>query len=226
MHAKGSPLQCGPSFSGERPFLCGQCGKSYVTKAHLKSHVSRTHGGERRYHACPECGREFANQADLVVHRRRHTGEAPFQCGVCKRAFRAMRLLNAHMATRHTLERPFDCGNCHRNFSTSGALNAHFRRNDTCRLTATRGAFAARREERDLIEVAVVSERAQPEAASEFDALISGAAAPVDLLVPETPILLPDPEEAHGTLGTDEPQLEGETVDTHLKFELPRPTDT
>ena len=226
MHAKGSPIHCGPSFRGERPFLCGQCGKSYVTKAHLKSHVSRAHGGERRYHACPECGREFANQADLDVHRRRHTGEAPFQCGVCKRAFRSMRLLGNHQIARHTLERPYGCGNCHRTFSTSGALNAHFRRNDTCRLTATKGAFAARRDERDLIEVAVVSERAQPEDATDFDALISGAAAPADLLVPETPILLPDPEEGHGTLGTDEPQSEGATADTHLRFELPRPTDT
>ena len=85
---------------------------------------------------------------------------------------------------------------------------------------------AAKRDKRDLTEVAVVSERAQPEEASEFDALISGAAAPVDLLVPETPILLPDPEEGHATLGTDEPQSEGATADTHLRFELPRPTDT
>ncbi len=120
------------------------CGKSYVTKAHLKEH-SKQHRGERRYHACPDCGVQYANQFDLNVHRRHHTGEMPFQCDKCGKGFRAKRKLADH-ARRHTGDRPFHCTNCNKSFAFSGSLRSHFRRHDTCRLTATEGAYVAKKD--------------------------------------------------------------------------------
>ena len=34
------------------------------------------------------------------------------------------------------------CRNCHKGFASPGGLRLHFQRNDTCRLTAAKGAFA------------------------------------------------------------------------------------
>lgn len=125
-----------------------------MTKAHLKEHTKQ-HRGERRYHSCSECGAQYTNLADLRVHERVHTGETPFICSVCNRGFRAKRLLQDH-ARIHTGDRPFHCHNCNKNFTQSGSLRLHFRRHDTCRLTATEGAYTARKME-DVADLMVDS---------------------------------------------------------------------
>ena len=227
--------QCQFRSSGERPFLCGECGKSFLQKAHLKAHVCRAKAERRKYHPCPDCGAEYANLGDLRVHRRHHTGETPFRCGVCDRGFRAMRLLRNHLRRQHTDERPFNCANCHRTFATSDALNVHFRRNDTCRLTATKGAFAAKKDGggggggHDAMEDPTV-----PDRATGFDALIGGSAvaSAADLLVPGgggvAAGLLAAPAE-EGDEPPDEAEVDVEAepvnVDANLKFVLPPPAE-
>ncbi|XP_071552954.1 LOW QUALITY PROTEIN: zinc finger protein 341-like [Panulirus ornatus] len=50
-------------------------------------------------HKCSFCSKEFSKNFDLQQHIRSHTGEKPFQCIVCGRAFTQKSNVKKHMAT-------------------------------------------------------------------------------------------------------------------------------
>ena len=51
-------------------------------------------------HKCQFCSKEFSKNFDLQQHIRSHTGEKPFQCVVCGRAFAQKSNVKKHM-TKH-----------------------------------------------------------------------------------------------------------------------------
>uniref|UniRef100_A0A8B9KUW8 C2H2-type domain-containing protein n=1 Tax=Astyanax mexicanus TaxID=7994 RepID=A0A8B9KUW8_ASTMX len=59
--------------SGERPFTCWVCGKSFSVAARLTEHA-RVHSGERPY-ACPRCPTAFRSRPNLDKHLRLHASD-------------------------------------------------------------------------------------------------------------------------------------------------------
>ena len=85
--------------SGQRPHVCGICGKGFVHKFYLMEHMTY-HTGERKFQ-CFHCGKRFQAQNALTKHMKRHTTAKDFACEICAKTFAVRTDLKSHVKLVH-----------------------------------------------------------------------------------------------------------------------------
>ncbi|NXX79082.1 ZN572 protein, partial [Urocolius indicus] len=74
-----------------------ECLENFSSQSFLIVH-QRRHGNRYLIH-CPCCDRRFTWTSDFMRHHEHHTGEQPYQCGVCQKTFKRRYHLNVHQRT-------------------------------------------------------------------------------------------------------------------------------
>ena len=110
--------------TGERPYKCLKCNKSFVDSGKLKKH-SKIHTNERAY-CCRICEKTFNSAESLRKHMLMHSSKKPHKCQYCDKSFTRKWLLKHHLYL-HTGERPFHCSKCNKAFSRKWYLKQHMR---------------------------------------------------------------------------------------------------
>ncbi|CAG5001333.1 unnamed protein product [Parnassius apollo] len=91
--------------TGEKPFACELCGKSFRMRQRLVAH-RRVHAPRRLTYACAHCGKHFSTHSNRQRHMFIHTGLKPFKCEMCGKCFKHASEKRAHISYVH-LKKPW-----------------------------------------------------------------------------------------------------------------------
>ncbi|XP_073819529.1 uncharacterized protein [Musca autumnalis] len=109
----------------EKRYMCTECSYTCSTFTCLTIHTHRHHTGEKPYQ-CEYCPKAFVVKADLNTHRYLHTGERPYKCPTCSKGFRDKNHMQRH-ARIHLDVKPYICKECGKGFTKTYNLKVHQR---------------------------------------------------------------------------------------------------
>jgi len=115
--------------TGEKPYICSMCPKAFRTIGAAKEHEKRCHFSEDDpQFKCDECLKTYHSSTDLENHMRKHTGERPYICSLCPKAFMTMAHVRTHEKEHVAIDtQQFKCEECPKIFSKLQNLNVHKR---------------------------------------------------------------------------------------------------
>uniref|UniRef100_H3DAS8 IKAROS family zinc finger 4 n=1 Tax=Tetraodon nigroviridis TaxID=99883 RepID=H3DAS8_TETNG len=96
-------LPSGPTRLPNGKIKCDICGMTCIGPNVLMVH-KRSHTGERPFQ-CNQCGASFTQKGNLLRHIKLHSGEKPFKCPFCSYACRRRDALTGHLRT-HAVSSP------------------------------------------------------------------------------------------------------------------------
>lgn len=99
-------------------------------RQNARRQVTSGGGKKKKEEACEYCGKCFRNSSNLTVHRRSHTGERPYRCGLCSYACAQSSKLTRHMKTHGArgTRAPFQCQLCSVPFTVYATLEKHLKK--------------------------------------------------------------------------------------------------
>lgn len=116
MHSNTNSMKCNFCL---QTFTC-----SRTLKFHMDQHKMKNTLPDGRF-KCDLCDATFKLYGNLIIHRRSHTGERPYACNICGRAFSTSSNMKTHMNVVHSQDRPYKCQQCYKSFNSEARLRSH-----------------------------------------------------------------------------------------------------
>ena len=102
---------------------CDQCGETFTYKKGLIGHLSKVHGSETGWR-CDDCGERFLTEDGIKSHKLDVCFK--FCCNDCGKMFKRASILEKHREIHSDKAKElFNCDQCGKDFSTQGALKRH-----------------------------------------------------------------------------------------------------
>jgi len=87
----------------------------------------RDHSGEKPF-KCSMCSKAFNNCGRLKIHMRVHTGKKPYKCSLCSKAFDDYACLKLHIMRVHVNDKLYKCLECDKTFRWFSSLECHMKK--------------------------------------------------------------------------------------------------